>query len=186
MNDISPDYPAHRAVDVVLREGATVRIRPARPDDRERVEDYLIGLSDETRYLRFGGVAVDVSEIAQRATEIDYLDHLTLLAIADGEAGEVIGGAQYIREGSAARAEVSVSVADALQGHGLGSILVAHLADAARHNGITTFHAHVLPENHRMIDVFRAQRLRGAPPGDARCGGRGVPDRADRRSARGV
>ncbi len=156
MNDIPPDYPAHRAVDVVLRDGATVRIRPARLDDRERVEDYLIGLSDETRYLRFGGVSVDVSEMARRATEIDYLDHLTLLAIADGEAGDVIGGAQYISEGSAARAEVSVSVADALQGHGLGSILVAHLADAARHNGITTFHAHVLPENHRMIDVFRA------------------------------
>ena len=100
-------------------------------------------------------MSVDVSEIARRATEIDYRDHLTLLAIADGEAGDVIGGAQYIREGSAARAEVSVSVADELQGHGLGSILVAHLADAAGDAGISTFHAQVLPENHRMIEVFR-------------------------------
>ncbi|MGZ5212132.1 MAG: bifunctional acetate--CoA ligase family protein/GNAT family N-acetyltransferase [Actinomycetota bacterium] len=155
MEGMPAGYPTHRAVDVVLRDGATVRIRPARLDDRERVEDYLIGLSDETRYLRFGGVSVDVSEIARRATEIDYRDHLTLLAIADGEAGDVIGGAQYIREGSAARAEVGVSVADELQGHGLGSILVAHLADAAGDAGISTFHAQVLPENHRMIDVFR-------------------------------
>jgi acetyl coenzyme A synthetase (ADP forming)-like protein len=155
MDDIAAGYPTHRVVDVVLRNGATVRIRPARVDDRERVEDYLIGLSDETRYLRFGGVSVDVSEIARRATEIDYRDHLTLLAIADGEAGDVIGGAQYIREGSAARAEVSVSVADELQGHGLGPILVAHLADAAGSAGISTFHAQVLPENHRMIEVFR-------------------------------
>ena len=96
-----------------------------------------------------------MSEIARRSTEIDYRDHLTLLAVADAGAGEVIGGAQYIREGDVPRAEVSVSVADALQGRGLGSILVAHLADAAGEAGISTFHAHVLPENHRMIDVFR-------------------------------
>ena len=155
MTDIPDGYPAHRAVDVVLRDGATVRIRPARADDRERVEDYLIGLSDESRYLRFGGVSVDVSEISRRATDVDYRDHLTLLAIAAGEGGDVVGGAQYIREGDSARAEVSVSIADKLQGHGLGSILVAHLADAAGEAGISTFHAHVLPENHRMIDVFR-------------------------------
>jgi acetyl coenzyme A synthetase (ADP forming)-like protein len=155
MGDTSSRYPQHRAVDVVLRDGATVRIRPARPDDREAVEDYLIGLSDQSRYLRFGGVSVDVSEVARRATDVDYRDHLTLLAFADGEAGDVIGGAQYIREGDAARAEVSVSIADHLQGRGLGSILVAHLADAAGEAGISTFHANVLPENHRMIDVFR-------------------------------
>ena len=155
MTDIPDGYPAHRAVDVVLRDGATVRIRPARADDRERVEDYLIGLSDQSRYLRFGGVSVDVSEIARRATDVDYRDHLTLLAFAAGEGGDVVGGAQYIREGESPRAEVSVSIADKLQGHGLGSILVAHLADAAGEAGISTFHAHVLPENHRMIDVFR-------------------------------
>ena len=68
-----------------------MRIRPARHDDRERVEGYLIGLSDETRYLRFGGASVDVSEIARRATDIDYRDHLTLLAIADGVSGDGIG-----------------------------------------------------------------------------------------------
>ncbi len=155
MEDPAAPYPSHREVDVVLRDGATVRIRPARPDDRERVEDYLIGLSDESRYFRFGGASVDVSEIARRSTEIDYRGHLTLLALADAGAGEVIGGAQYIREGDVPRAEVSVSVADALQGRGLGSILVAHLADAAGDAGISTFHAHVLPENHRMIEVFR-------------------------------
>ena len=51
--DIGDGYPEHRAVDVVLRDGATVRIRPVRADDRERVEDHLIGLSDRRRYLRF-------------------------------------------------------------------------------------------------------------------------------------
>ena len=77
MTDIPDAYPAHRAVDVVLRDGATVASGP-RALDRERVEDYLIGLSDESRYLRFGGVSVDVSEISRRATDVDYRVHLTL------------------------------------------------------------------------------------------------------------
>ena len=72
MDDVPAGYPTHRAVDVVLRNGATIRIRPARGDNRERVEDYLIGLSDETHYLRFGAVSVDVSEIARGSTELDY------------------------------------------------------------------------------------------------------------------
>ena len=148
-------YPAHRIADVVLRDGTTVLVRPARPDDRERVEDYLIGLSDESRYLRFWGAAVDVTQIARQATDTDFVDHLTLLAFVDGEQGRVVGGAQYIREAGSSRAEVSVSIADELQGHGLGSILIAHLAQAADDAGISIFHALVLPENHRMVDVFR-------------------------------
>ena len=48
-----------------------------------------------------------------------------------------------------------MSVSDDFQGHGLGSILIGHLAQAAREVGITTFAADVLPENHRMIGVFR-------------------------------
>ena len=81
-------YPAHREADLVLRDGATVHIRPARPtDDRERVEDYLIGLSDESRRLRFWGLSVDITDVAARAVDVDYVDHLTLLAFMGGPEG---------------------------------------------------------------------------------------------------
>ena len=46
-------------------------------------------------------------------------------------------------------------MADELQGHGLGTILLAHLAQMADEHGIATFEAEVLPQNHRMIEVFR-------------------------------
>ena len=166
-DDSRSRYPAHLETDVVLRDGGTVHIRPARPDDRERVEDYLIALSDETRRLRFWGVSVDITEVAARSVDVDHVDHLMLLAFTGGPEGTVVGGAQYVREGAAHRAEVSVSVADALQGHGLGPILITHLAQAAQANGIDAFSARVLPENHRMIDVFRrsgfAVRIRAVP-----------------------
>ena len=53
------------------------------------------------------------------------------------------------------RAEVAFEIADELQGRGLGTILYAHLAEAAEERGITMFEAEVLPENNRMLEVFR-------------------------------
>ena len=147
-------YPAHLESDVVLRDGNTVHIRAARPDDLEALEDYFIGLSDESRRLRFAGLVVDVGAQAGNAVRIDYVDHLTLLAFTGSDPPRIVGGAQYIRE-SDQRAEIALSVTDALQGHGLASILIAHLAHAAQAHGIEFFRAQVLPENHRMIDVFR-------------------------------
>ena len=38
---------------------------------------------------------------------------------------------------------------------GLGTLLLAHLAEVAQDNGISVFTAEVMPENHRMIEVFR-------------------------------
>ena len=146
--------PKNLEKDVVLRDGRTVHLRPARSEDQRVVEDYLIGLSDESRRLRFWSTAIDVTDLAARAVRPEYPDHLTLLAVTGRDPGHVVGGAQFIRE-NATRAELSVSVSDELQGSGLGSLLVGNLVDAAYEAGIGMLEAHVLPENHRMIDVFR-------------------------------
>jgi len=148
------ETPRDLEQDVVLRDGRTVHLRPARPGDRGAVEDYLIGLSDESRRLRFWTTSVNVTDQAARAVAPDYPDHLTLLALTGSDGGHVVGGAQFIRE-NATRAELSVSVSDDLQGSGLGSLLVGNLVHAAYEAGIVTLEARVLPENHRMIDVFR-------------------------------
>ena len=148
-------FPTHLVSDVVLRDGSTVRVRPTRPSDVTRVEDYLIGLSPETRRLRFWSQAIDVGGLARKIVEVDYADHLTLLVLQGGDEGRMIGGAQYIRmEGG--RAEISLSVTDEFQGRGIGSILLGQLAQEAALHDITTFVADVLPENHGMINVFRA------------------------------
>ena len=147
-------YPTHLASDVVLRDGSTVRIRPARSEDATRVEDYLIGLSPETRRLRFWGASIDVRGVAAQVVDVDYKDHLTLLVLQGGDEGRMIAGAQYIRT-QGGRAEVGLSVTDELQGRGIGSILIGRLAQAAAEQGITIFVAEVLPENHTMVNVFR-------------------------------
>jgi acyl-CoA synthetase (NDP forming) len=52
-------------------------------------------------------------------------------------------------------AEVAFVARDEHQGRGLGSILLEHLAAAARENGLRRFEAEVLVENHAMVRVFR-------------------------------
>jgi acetyl coenzyme A synthetase (ADP forming)-like protein len=148
------ERPLPEPADAVLRDGSTVLIRVARDDDRVRIEDYLIDLSPQSRQLRFFSPSIDVGEVAARAAHVEPGRHVTLLALVGGDAGAVVGGAQYFRS-DGALAEIGLSVADRLQGHGLGSILLGRLAAVAHEHGIETFVAEVLPENHPMIGVFR-------------------------------
>jgi acetyl coenzyme A synthetase (ADP forming)-like protein len=145
--------------DVVLKDGSTVHIRAATPADERRVEDYLLGLSESSRRLRFWTLAVDVGEQARRAVDVDPANHVTLLALL-GDDERIVGGTQLFREGTSPRAEMSISVTDAFQGLGLGSILLGLLAQVAEQRGIRTLSAGVLPENHRMIGVFRDSGFR--------------------------
>ena len=64
------------------------------------------------------------------------------------------GGVQFSKE-NPTRAELSVSVADEFQGDGAGLPLVGEAVAAAYEAGVTLLEAQVLPENHRMIEVFR-------------------------------
>src|SRR5699024_5397821 len=50
--------------------------------------------------------------------------------------------------------EVAFNVSDSHQGTGLASVLLAHLAAAARGRGINEFTAAVLPQNAKVLKVF--------------------------------
>ena len=52
-------------------------------------------------------------------------------------------------------AEVAFVVGDEHQGRGIGTVLLEHLAAAARERGITRFVAETLADNRRMLGVFR-------------------------------
>ncbi len=145
-------YPREREADVVLRDGSTVHVRPVRQGDELSVRAFLDALSPESIGFRFFG-APDLDWVTAWSVDVDYADRYALVA-ESGTPRSVIAHAAYIRL-DAARAEVAFMVADAWQGHGIGTILLAHLAGVAEKHGISTFTAEVLPANHRMIEVFR-------------------------------
>src|SRR5215467_8015340 len=140
-------------VDVVLRDGSTVRVRAVLSDDREALERFLSGLSEESRVFRFFTAVKDLSWAAKRFVDVDYHDRHSLVAL-QGEEGDIVGHGYYALE-KPGQAEVAFAIADSVQGMGLGTILLGHLAAAAASAGINTFTAQVLPDNHRMLTVFR-------------------------------
>jgi acetate---CoA ligase (ADP-forming) len=148
-------YPGHREADVVLRDGSTVHVRPARLTDAPEIERLLKGLSDRSRWLRFFSGFPDLGKAVQWATEVDYDQRYGLVAIS-GADGRVVGHAGFQRQPDHPdRAEVAMEIADAVQGKGLGTILLGQLAEAANQIGVQVLDAEVLPENHRMVQVFR-------------------------------
>lgn len=144
-------YPAHREADVVLRDGSTAHIRPVRPDDLDEVRAFLGGLSRESRALRFFSASVDLDREARRSVEVDYVDRYGLIATVEER---IVGHAAWLRI-DGGRAEIGQAISDDYQGKGLGTIMLAHLAETAGEHDVEVFTAQVLPENHRMVNVFR-------------------------------
>ena len=145
-------YPAHWEADVVLRDGGTAVLRPIRPDDAARLVAFYARVSDESKYLRFFAPYPRLSERdVDRFTHVDHRDRVAFI-VTVGEGMIAVG--RYDRSGEG-EAEVAFLVQDADQGRGVGSVLLEHLAQAARENGLARFVAEVLPENDRMAAVFR-------------------------------
>jgi acetyl coenzyme A synthetase (ADP forming)-like protein len=150
---VSRDYPLHREADVVLRDGSTVSLRPVRPDDEDTLVALFAELEPASQAFRFFSGATDLDGAAQQMASVDYEGRYGLIATR-GAGHRPIGHGVYVRVAEG-KAEVAFAVLDEMQGLGLGTILLAHLAEAARENGIVTFVAEVLPQNHRMIEMFR-------------------------------
>jgi len=73
------------------------------------------------------------------------------------QGAELIAVARYDRlTDDPAAAEVAFVVLDHEQDRGIASVLLQHLAAAARERGIPRFVAETLTENQAMLSVFRA------------------------------
>ncbi|MDT4940300.1 MAG: hypothetical protein QOJ34_389, partial [Pseudonocardiales bacterium] len=149
-----PQPPAHWSADVVAADGGTVHLRPIVPADAEALVAFHGGLSQRTRYLRYFSAYPKIPE--RDLYKFTHMDHRGRVAFAAVLAGQIIAVGRYERLGETDQAEVAFVVADEHQGRGIGSVLLEHLAAAARETGvIRRFHAVVLAENVGMIRVFR-------------------------------
>ncbi|MFJ5957955.1 GNAT family N-acetyltransferase [Paenarthrobacter sp. NPDC092416] len=145
-------YPEYWEADVVLRDGGTAHLRPIRPQDADALQAFHAGQSQASIYMRFFSFKPKLSgKEVRRFTEVDHINRVAFVITIGGE---IMGVGRYDRLDDPAEAEVAFNISDAQQGRGIGSILLEHLAVAARENGIRRFTAEVLPENRKMLMVF--------------------------------
>jgi acetyl coenzyme A synthetase (ADP forming)-like protein len=146
-------YPAELESAVLLADGRPAEVRPILPSDLGLLEDLHRSLSDQTVYFRFFGPRRELPRKEfERFVTVDYVDRFALVAIVDGE---LVAVARYDRAPASPEAEVAFVVRDDQQRRGIGTVLLEHLASAARAVGIRRFVADTLAENHPMLGVFR-------------------------------
>lgn len=143
-------------VRVALRSGEEVLVRPVRPDDARTLADGFGRLSELSRFRRFFTAVPELSDSQlDYLTRVDHHDHEAIGAV-EPETGAGLGIARFIRSRSCPEeAEVAVTVVDAWQRRGLGSLLLRQIAERAITEGVTLFTAEVQATNDPVLKIIR-------------------------------
>jgi len=148
------DFP----LDVRMRDGAILRMRPLELGDREALIALFHRCSAETKRFRFLRMVASLPDsMIDQLVSVDGRRHVALVVVqGEGAAAQIVAvGRYHARDDQSDIAEVSFLVEDGMQRKGIGTVLLDTLAEMARENGLTRFSADVLADNRTMLSVFR-------------------------------
>ncbi len=137
-------------------------LRPVRSSDAEALQNYVRGLSPQSRYNRFLGAASELppSELA-RALAANGRDTLTLLVISKAAAREiVIGEARVALSCAELAGEFGMSIADDWRHLGAGSAVLHEIERKAAADGIEFLIGDTLRTNDAMIGLALGRGFR--------------------------
>ncbi|TAM95604.1 MAG: GNAT family N-acetyltransferase [Rhodanobacteraceae bacterium] len=142
---------------VTLRDGSEVTIRVLRKEDAGLERDFIRNLSPESRWMRFLGQFSEPSDsLIRKLTELDYRRDMAFIALSRaGGITRLVGVSRYSLAPDGQSCECAVTVADAWQGKGLGTVLMRDLIDIARRRGIRSMFSIDANENERMRELAR-------------------------------
>src|SRR5215207_5755633 len=140
-------------LDVILRDGRTLRLRAPGPDDAAALLDFFSDLSQESLYRRFHGYPEIGPRLVEPLTSADPREAGALVGCVDDR---IVAVANFARLRDPKAAEVAFAVADDYQRRGIGTRLLEQLAARAGALGVERFLAEVLSDNRQMLGVFEA------------------------------
>jgi GNAT superfamily N-acetyltransferase len=169
MKHLDPADLARNADVLLTRNGTHVKVRFAEVADGDALQAYFRGLSPRSRYNRLMGAASELP-----AAQLEAFTHIhhdgrfsVLVTIGEGEAERVVGEARYALDEATGRFEFGLSVADHLQGMGLGTALLSNLQCRAEALGADRMFGDTLRTNDAMLALARQAGFTVAPtPGD--------------------
>lgn len=156
-------YPRHLVQVRRMRDGREWLLRPIRPEDAQPLQEFVRGLSEESRYMRFVSMLRELTpRMLARYTRIDYHRELALVATIQEPNPEhrgllrerIIGFAHYLRNADGRGAEYALVIGDEWQRCGLGAQLMRALIEAAQEQGLTYIDGLVLGTNRPMLGLM--------------------------------
>ncbi len=146
-------------------DGAAFTMRPIGPQDAGIEQEFVRGLSPESKYFRF------FSEL--RELSPDMLEHFThpdpdtefalIITIPkDGEEQEIAVG-RYSMFPDGESCEFAIVVADVWQEHGLGTRLMQALMEHAAKRGLKRMEGYILATNVHMLELIHQLGFESRP-----------------------
>ena len=147
-------YPAELETQDRLDDGATLHLRPIRPDDWTALLGFLETVPPEDIRARFHGAMRDFSgKLLQRLTQIDYDREIALIAFHDQDPGPC-GVVRMHADPDWISAEFAILVRGDLHGRGLGTLMMRRIIALARTRGLERLVGSVLRDNSRMLRLL--------------------------------
>lgn len=161
-------YPIDLADEHQLSDGTRLTIRPIRPEDASLEREFVDGLSDRSRYLRFMYAMKNITpQMVSRFTQIDYDREMALIAVVDSDGRErQIAVARYVTNPDGRSSEFAIVVADDWHNRGIATELLRRLIDIARDRRLETVDGVVLRENKGMLTLAKELGFEQRPSRD--------------------
>lgn len=148
----------HDALELVLRDGSTLHLRPLQGEDVDALRTFVeqLGQPADGGQVPISGVQLPIFSRDRLAalSRLDDQNSVTLIGELRGRIGAVCA---FVRDPQRPDvAQCAFAVNDTLRGKGLGAALLDRLAEAARQRGIRWLEGDVYATNHRMLNMIAA------------------------------
>jgi acetyltransferase len=145
-------------LELELRDGTPVIVRPLIVTDRPLVAEAYRRLSPEARYQRFWTPTGELigDAMLDRLIDQDPRRHVTWVVLDPARQFPGVGGASWWRNAAEPReAEISAMVLDGDQRRGIGTLLLAVMWLTALRAGVERLVGYALTDNRRAADWMR-------------------------------
>ncbi|QMT30386.1 bifunctional acetate--CoA ligase family protein/GNAT family N-acetyltransferase [Alysiella filiformis] len=148
LNAFAP-YPHEYEQHIVLKNGETVTLRPIRPEDASLLQRFVAEQSETSRYYRFMSKNSKLPPaLLAQLSHPDYQREFALI-LHDATLNP-LAMANYVADDHGESCEFGISIADHLQGQGVGTLLLGKITEHAQKQGFKRIRAEILQENEAM------------------------------------
>ena len=157
-------YPKKYVAARTLKNETRVILRPIKPEDEARFNEFLKSLSVETMRFRFFEIIKEMShETLTRYCNLDYDREIAVIAELQEDNKPIIGAVRLIIEPGGKNGEFAVLVGDKLQGLSLGSKLMDLLVEMGKDMRVDKIYGYVSANNYKMLRMCNKKGFKMEP-----------------------